>query len=125
MSTGEGGARVDMTAMSDREFLALVGRRPGMYTLSATYGRVVAFLHGYEMQARRRGESVLDGFDRWIEERGTPRGATGWWGQAHRVAFPDRDRVTDLAPEEDAHAVAVLFRLLDGFLADRERGWGA
>ncbi|MFE6306469.1 hypothetical protein [Nocardiopsis sp. NPDC057823] len=110
----------DVTALSDREFLALVGKRPGMYTGRTSFELAVAFLHGYESHARRGGRSVLDGFDAWIEAQGTPRGATGWWGQARRIAFPDEERLRDLTREEEEHAVATLFRLLDGFLAAKE-----
>lgn len=112
----------DVTALSEREFLALVGKRPGMYTGRTSFDRMVVFLTGYDCCAERRGGSVLDGFREWIEEQeGVRSGALGWPGQVRRIAFPGEERFGELTKEEDEQALAVLFRLLDGFLAAKER----
>lgn len=114
---------VDITALSEREFLALVGKRPGMYTGRTSFDRMVVFLTGYECCAERRGGSVLDGFREWIEEQeGVATDALGWPGQVRRIAFPGEERFGELAKHEEEHAVATLFRLLDGFLAAKEEG---
>ncbi|WP_436888028.1 hypothetical protein [Nocardiopsis dassonvillei] len=113
----------DGTALSERGFLALVGKRPGMYTGRTSFDRMVVFLVGYDCCAERRGGSVLDGFREWIEEQeGITSGALGWPGQVRRIAFPGEERFGELTKEEDERAVVTLFRLLDGFLAAKEEG---
>jgi hypothetical protein len=39
--------------------------------------------------------------------------------QILQIALPDRDRGRELTPEQEAHALEVLFDLLDRFLAER------
>ncbi|WP_017587355.1 hypothetical protein [Nocardiopsis ganjiahuensis] len=119
---GSGPTAFDPTGLSDREFLALVRARPGMYTGRSTLDRIVVYLYGYDSRARRSGESVLHGFGAWLEERGTPGNNLGWPDQVRRIALRETGSraLGQLTPEEDGIAITVLFQLLDEFLAERE-----
>ncbi|MFD9600757.1 hypothetical protein [Streptomyces sp. NPDC059970] len=47
-------------------------------------------------------------------------------GQVLHIALPDGwENVWNLPSEDEQHAIEVLFKLLDGFIADREAAQGA
>ncbi|MFE3112442.1 hypothetical protein ACFXKJ_30200 [Kitasatospora indigofera] len=56
--------------MSEREYFAFIGRRPGMFVGKASFHMAAAFLAGYEGHAGRHGgPSLLTGLDEWLVAR--------------------------------------------------------
>ncbi|MFI5953049.1 hypothetical protein [Cryptosporangium sp. NPDC051539] len=108
-----------MTDLGDREFFAQLGARPGMYVGRPSFAAVSAFLLGYDQHAARHGEPALAGWSEWLNARRGKECNHAWPGVVLHLAFPD-GWARDLPPDDDAHAVAVLFGLLDEFLAQRE-----
>ncbi|WP_030240421.1 hypothetical protein [Streptomyces sp. NRRL S-350] len=108
--------------MSEREYFAVIGQRPGMFTGRTSFHLVTAFLAGYEGHADRHGgPSPLAGLHEWLVARRGRDCNHGWPGQILHIALPHGwDNFWDLPPEDEQRAVKVLFELLDAFLAERE-----
>ncbi|MFC4337585.1 hypothetical protein [Salininema proteolyticum] len=116
----------DFENLTDREFMAQVAKRPGMYTGFVSYERMVHFLTGYDIGQRRSGAQGLDGFPEWLVARVGRSSSLGWPHLALLAAFPDRDlNPYRLAGEEESEVVAGLFVVLDQFLAEREASGAA
>ncbi|GAB3661197.1 hypothetical protein [Glycomyces tarimensis] len=112
---------IDLHALSEREYIAEIARRPGMFTGRATYERMAQFLVGYDLGSQRAGGRGLEGVSAWFQERLGHHSPLHWTSIVLQLAFPSKDRsLGPLAPEEDAHALNVLFELLDEFLAERD-----
>lgn len=110
-----------LTHLDEREALALVGRRIGMYVGVGTLDRVVHLLHGYATGSSRRAAYwSFTGFAEWLEtRRGAPRTPLGWPQMVVHLALPDTDvSWADLPREQSERTVAVLFELLDEYLAE-------
>ncbi|MGW8528375.1 MULTISPECIES: hypothetical protein [Nocardiopsidaceae] len=109
--------------MSEREYFAGVGKRPGMFVGRATFHAMTAFLTGYDQSSARHGAPGLEGWHEWLVAHGGRDCTHGWPGQVLHIALPEGwDNPWELPPEHEARAIEVLFRLLDEFLADREGG---
>ncbi|MFJ9691867.1 hypothetical protein [Kitasatospora sp. NPDC101183] len=108
--------------MSEREYFAFIGQRPGMFVGKASFHMVTAFLAGYETYADRHGgPSLLTGLDEWLVARRGRDCNHGWPGHVLHIALPHGwKNMWDLPPEDEQRAIKVLFELLDAFLADRE-----
>lgn len=94
-----------------------------MYVGRATWVRVVAWLEGYDMHGDRYTGGVLDGFKEWLLTRPGARGPNLVWSAiVWGLAFPGRESPgpADLTDDDDRHALAVLFELVDAFLAEKE-----
>ncbi|WP_330182690.1 hypothetical protein OHB26_02925 [Nocardia sp. NBC_01503] len=116
-----GRAVTDPSELSEREYLALFAKRPGMYIGRATWHGVTGFLEGYNQGAVRHGGRGLDGFREWLITNHLGKESSfSWPGLITQIALADRDHVTPLTDEQQARALAVLFDLLDTFLAERE-----
>ncbi|OXM70794.1 MULTISPECIES: hypothetical protein [Amycolatopsis] len=113
-----------LETMSEREFFANVGRRPGMFVERGTYHAISSFITGYDQHAMRNGGGWLREFHDWVlRRRGLERSPLVWSAEVLWLAFPDgafRSRGFDLTADENAHAINVLFELLDESLAERE-----
>ncbi|MEC3953096.1 hypothetical protein VMT65_08650 [Nocardia sp. CDC153] len=107
--------------LTEREFMALIAKRPGMYIGRPNFPAITHFLTGYDTAARRYGQSLLDGFGDWLITNYTGQQTSlGWPGSIMSIALPDHGFLDDLTPEEHSHVLDVLFDLLDKFLAERE-----
>ncbi|MGW4383304.1 hypothetical protein [Kitasatospora sp. NPDC004531] len=107
--------------MSEREYFACVGRRPGMFVGGDSFHLVTAFLAGYDMHAVRHGGPGLAGWREWLVARRGRDCSHAWPGLVLHLALPDGwDDIRDLPPEDEKQAVEVLFQLLDDFTAERE-----
>ncbi|MCC2322144.1 hypothetical protein [Cellulomonas xiejunii] len=114
------------SALSEREALAWVGKAPGMFVGRAGLALIVAWLGGYDFHGSRTGAGPLEGFKDWLLTRpGAVDGSQGWPGVLMHIVFPGQSvSWSQLTPEQDRHAVTVLFELLDAFLADKELNAG-
>ncbi|MEZ0064380.1 hypothetical protein ABIA32_000358 [Streptacidiphilus sp. MAP12-20] len=118
--TGEGPVKT-LWEMSEREYLANVGRRPGMFVGTASFHAVTAFLTGYDQHAQRHGGPGLTGWPEWVVRRRGRSCNHGWPGQVLHIALPDGwDNIWKLPPDDEKHAIEVLFQLLDEFVTERE-----
>lgn len=107
--------------MTEREYFASVGKRPGMFVGTASFGKVTAFLTGYDQHALRHGGPGLTGFHDWLVAHGGRRCNHGWPGQVLHIALPDGlDTIAQLPAGDEKRAIEVLFQLLDQFAAERE-----
>lgn len=110
---------VNFNALNDRELMAEIAKRPGMFTGRTSYTYMVHFLNGYALGQERAGAPGLKGFSAWLETRLGYSSPLGWPHMALLVAFPDRDLYPRDIPEtEQDAAVAGLFSVLDQFLAE-------
>ena len=112
-------------SMSDREYFALVARRPGMYVGQESLERIEAFLTGYNEYARRFGHPAL--MDEWRPRLVRRRGREcnhHWSGLVRHIALPAGWESWDLPADKEKHVIGVLFELLDRFLDEREGGTG-
>ncbi|GAA4911241.1 hypothetical protein LX16_2593 [Stackebrandtia albiflava] len=111
---------IDLDAMDEREFIAFVGRRPGMFTGRVTYDAVTSFLTGYARGAARNGGHGLDGLREWLLQRLGHGSPLGWPGIVLQLTFPDAEQLpTEFTPAQQETALRTLFDLLDAFLAER------
>jgi hypothetical protein len=82
------------------ELIDSVGRRPGMFVGRARYALVRSFVGGF---GAARDDGVLDGFQRWLS--GQPQHHAicnfAWFSLLLHEAFPERDRTTRPAWQED------------------------
>jgi hypothetical protein len=107
--------------MTEREYFASVGKRPGMFVGTASFDKVAAFLTGYDQHALRHGGPGLTGWHEWLVDHGGHHCGHGWSGQVLHIALPHGwDSTAQLSPEDEKHAIEVLFRLLDEYAAERE-----
>jgi hypothetical protein len=112
---------IDLDALTEREYFAFVALRPGLFTGRVTYERMVQFLNGYDLGAQRAGALGFNGIRDWLIARLGHTSSLAWTSIVLQIAFPDQDLYSDaLPPEQDAHALSVLFELLDEYLAERE-----
>lgn len=105
--------------LNEREYFAAVGTRPGMYVSRPSFLTLSAFVTGYDECAARHGTGALDGWREWLIAReGGKKANLVWWALVLYIAFPDGGfDPGNLAADADAHAIEVLFGLLDEFLA--------
>ena len=110
-----------LVEMSEREYFASVGERPGMFIGHSSFHALTAFITGYDQSSARHGAPGLSGWHEWLVARRGRDCNHAWPGQVLHIALPDGwDNLWKLAPEHEARAIQVLFRLLDEFLAERE-----
>lgn len=111
----------DVTELSEREYLRQFTQRPGMYIDYGSVSGAVSFLNGYDFAARHHGGQGLNGFREWLLAHHARRECSlGWWALIEDIALPDKEFGVDRTPEQEAHLLAVIFQLLDAFLAERE-----
>ncbi|MCR1981362.1 hypothetical protein NSA53_03775 [Cellulosimicrobium cellulans] len=75
------------------------------------------------MHGDRYTGGVLDGFKEWLLTRPDARGPNLVWSAiVWGLAFPGPESpgLADLTDDDDRHALAVLFELVDTFLAEKE-----
>ncbi|MER5782973.1 hypothetical protein ABT104_14800 [Streptomyces mobaraensis] len=106
--------------MSERDYLGLFIKRPGMYVVPTSLAGVVAFLTGYDHAARRYGGPGLTGWPAWLMANHQVGGNLVWSAQIRQIALPGWDGGLDLTHEQETRVLRVLFELLDAFLAERE-----
>ncbi|MEV7220814.1 hypothetical protein AB0N98_13110 [Streptomyces sp. NPDC093681] len=108
--------------MNEREYLACVGRRPGMFVgTGSSFHELTAFLTGYDQHALRHGGPGLTGWHEWLVARRGSSCSHAWPGQVLHIALPEGwDNIAGLPPEDENQAIKVLFQLLDEFAAERE-----
>ncbi|MBC2874325.1 MULTISPECIES: hypothetical protein [Streptomyces] len=106
--------------MSEREYLGLFAKRPGMYLGPPSLAGVTAFLAGYDHAAQRYGGPGLTGWREWLTAHHQAGANLVWQAQIRRIALPGWHGGEDLTPDQEAHVLRVLFELLDAFLAERE-----
>ncbi|MFI6986433.1 hypothetical protein ACIBSV_48885 [Embleya sp. NPDC050154] len=108
--------------MSDREYLSLFAKRPGMYIGRVSLLGVTAFLEGFDFAARRFGGPGrgLDGWRDWLMANHQVSDNLVWEAQIREIALPGWQGGWELSPEAEADVLAVLFELLDTFLAGRD-----
>ena len=106
--------------MTEREYFAGVGRRPGMFVGETSFHMLTAFLTGYDQHALRHGGPGLTGWHEWLAAR-RGRGCNhAWPGQVLHIALPNGwDDFWNLPPEDEQHAIKVLFELVEEFAAER------
>jgi hypothetical protein len=110
-----------LSGMTEREYFASVGRRPGMFVGKTSFHMLTAFLTGYDQHALRHGGPGLTGWHDWLVARRGRDCNHAWPGQVLHIALPNGwDDFWDLPPEDEQHAIKVLFQLLDEFAAERE-----
>ncbi|WP_405640476.1 hypothetical protein [Streptomyces uncialis] len=110
-----------LSEMSEREYFACVGQRPGMYVGGTSFHMLTAFLIGYDQHAIRHGGHGLTGWPEWLVTRRGRECNHAWPGQVLHIALPGGwDDISNLPPEDEKHAIKVLFQLLDDFAAGRE-----
>lgn len=110
----------DLVDQSDREFFTLFAKRTGMYVGYTDLRAVITFIEGYDMASRRCGRPGLEGWREWLIQRYEASSNLVWGAQIKQIALPEWDFTTPLAAEQEAQVLAVLFDLLDTFLAERE-----
>ncbi|MGW0769284.1 hypothetical protein [Streptomyces sp. NPDC002676] len=107
--------------MTEREYFASVGQRPGMFVGKSSFHMLTAFLTGYDQHATRHGGDGLDGWHEWLVARRGDDCNHAWPGQVLHIAFPNGwDDIWNLEQEDEQHAIKVLFELLNEFAAERE-----
>ncbi|WP_225804591.1 hypothetical protein [Streptomyces sp. NK15101] len=112
--------------MTEREYFASVGRRPGMFVGKTSFHMLTAFLTGYDQHALRHGGHGLTGRHDWLVARRGRDCNHAWPGQVLHIALPHGwENVWNLPPEDEQHAIKALFELLDEFTAEREVAQGA
>ncbi|WP_395295591.1 hypothetical protein ACF9IK_20255 [Kitasatospora hibisci] len=115
-----------LSEISEREYFACVGRRPGMFVGRTSFHLLTAFLTGYDQHAVRHGGHGLAGWHEWLVARRGRECSHAWPGQVLHIALPDGwDNISDLPPEDEKQAIKVLFQLLDDFTAEREATQGS
>jgi hypothetical protein len=91
--------------------------RVGMYTLTGSFGEVCAYLYGFDAGV---GDGALASFQAWLLERETSKPELAIPSIVLETAFPDglRSHAGVLTTEENAIAVAALFKLLKQHFLD-------
>ncbi|MER5720384.1 hypothetical protein [Streptomyces sp. NPDC002132] len=100
---------------------------PGLFVGAASsLHQRTAFLTGYDQHAIRHGGQGLAVWHEWLVARRGRSCNHAWPGQGLHMALPEGwNSITDLPPEDEMHAIQVLFQLLDEFAAEREASPGA
>ncbi|MFB7877581.1 hypothetical protein ACFC06_20225 [Nocardia sp. NPDC056064] len=107
--------------MTDREFFAEFAKRTGLYIGYTDLRGVFAYIEGYDMACRRRGEPVLTGWHEWlVRYQNLEHSPLAWSAQIRQIALPDHDSVSPLTKEQETIVLTAIFDLLDTFLAERE-----
>lgn len=115
-----------LSEMTEREYFASVGQRPGMFVGKTSFHMLTAFLTGYDQHALRHGGHGLAGCHDWLVSRRGSDCNHAWPGQVLHIALPNGwDDIWNLPHEDDQGAIKVLFELLDEFAAEREAAQGA
>ncbi|MFF4456736.1 hypothetical protein [Streptomyces goshikiensis] len=110
-----------LSEMSEREYFACVGQRPGMFVGRTSFHALTAFLTGYDQHAIRHGAPGLAGWHEWLVARRGKDCNHTWSGQVLHIALPSGwDNMWELLAEDEQHAINTLFQLLDEFAANRE-----
>lgn len=110
-----------LTEMTDREYFACVGQRPGMFVGKTFFHMMTSFLTGYDQNATHHGGPGLAGWHEWLVNRRGRDCNHAWAGQVLHIALPNGwDNMWDLPPEDEKQAIDVPFQLLDEFLAERD-----
>ena len=101
------------------EFLPEFQRHHGIYVMRQTFEGTCAFLTGYEAGA---GGSALKDFHAWLVARGTGRPELTWAYLVLAEIYPDREwpDIRYFTQEQDEQAVALLFALLNDYVATRQ-----
>ena len=110
--------------MDYRKLMADVRQRASAYGLDGSYGQAVAFITGCDAGNEW---GLLAGFPQWLAMKAGQGANLGWPALVLRLAFPSTAGQligASLNPEDDSHAVATLFALLDEFLEVREGAHG-
>jgi hypothetical protein len=112
---------IDFDAMDERQLIAAIAQRPGMFIGRVTYERMAQFLSGYDLGAQRSGGPGLEGLREWLLDRLGHPSPLVWTSIVLQIALPDQDPYSEpFTPEQDQHALSMLFTLLDEFLAERD-----
>ncbi|HEX2145787.1 MAG TPA: hypothetical protein VHG10_14905 [Glycomyces sp.] len=112
---------IDLDPLSEREYIALIAQRPGMFTGGVTYERMAQFLNGYDFGTQRAGGPGFIGLRNWLLGQLGHSSNLVWTSIVLQIAFPGEDlQPGTLPPEQDEHALSLLFALLDEFLAERD-----
>ncbi|WP_433666867.1 hypothetical protein ACQP06_24920 [Nocardia sp. CA-136227] len=108
--------------LSDRQYLTLFIKRPGMYIGRVSLQGVVGFLNGYDFAARRFGGLSLEGFQQWLLANHPCQGTNlAWWTLVGQLALPDWDFVSAFTPEQETAVLEATFDLLEEFLSEKNR----
>lgn len=75
--------------MTEREYFALVGQRPGMFVGKPSFHMLAAFLTGYDQHALRHGGHGLTGWHDWLIARRGRDCDHAWPGQVLHIALPN------------------------------------
>ncbi|MFI6340727.1 hypothetical protein [Streptomyces sp. NPDC050535] len=115
-----------VSKMSEREYFARVGDRPGMFVGKTSFHMMTAFLIGYDQHASRHGGHGLAGWHEWLVTRRGRDCQHFWPGKVLHIALPNGwDNMWNLSDEDEERAIKVLFELLDEFAAEREAAHGS
>ncbi|WP_331755917.1 hypothetical protein [Streptomyces sp. NBC_01643] len=115
-----------LSEMTEREYFASVGQRPGMFVGRASFHMLTAFLTGYGQHGLRHEGQGLAGWHEWLVVSRGHDCNHAWPGQVLHIALPNGwDDIWNLPPEDEQRAIKVLFELLDDFAAEREAAQGA
>ena len=92
---------------------------PLTFLPDASYPSICAFIEGIDVGNQG---GVLDGFQEWLTIRFDGLSNIAWPGQVLRSVVPEAEnvRLSDLTAEQDEHATAMLFDLLDAFMGEVE-----
>ncbi|MEV0143098.1 hypothetical protein ACF07M_32555 [Streptomyces globisporus] len=89
--------------MSEREYFACVGKRPGMFVSTvSSFHQLTAFLTGYDQHAIRHGGQGLTGWHEWLVTRRGRNCDQAWLGQVLHIALPEGwNNITHLLPGDE------------------------
>jgi hypothetical protein len=102
-----------------REFVDIVRRKLGMYTVGGSLLEVAALLVGFDNGI---GPKVLGGFQNWMSGRHPEHPEYAFVGLTFEEAFGRHQHdvhLEALAPEDSQVAAAKLLNLIDEYLADQ------
>jgi hypothetical protein len=79
----------ELIEMSEREYFASVGERPGMFIGRSSFHALTSFLTGYDQSSARHGAPGLSGWREWLVARRGQDCNHAWPGQVlHMIAGP-------------------------------------
>ncbi|MEU9186122.1 hypothetical protein AB0D14_16545 [Streptomyces sp. NPDC048484] len=101
------------------EFVEQIRDRPGLYGLNGTYHPTVMLLLGFDLA---RDGDLLRGFREWLVVCKGECSSLMWYAFVFQEALPGVSLRNwgRLEPEQDLHAVDVLFSLVLEFLQERD-----
>lgn len=89
-----------LSEMTEREYLANVGQRPGMFVGKTSFHMLTSFLTGYDQHALRHGGHGLTGWHDWFLARRGRDCNHAWPGQVLHIALPHGwDDIWNLPPK--------------------------